>query len=134
MYWEAYFLGALVASVGLTQYSLHRRAHRIEGREAPDTSMLDGPVTRNARKVYYFYGRYCGPCKTMAPMIERVRRDHHPNLIKVDITECPDLARHFGIVATPTFVLVEAGRIRKVRLGGLGERQLLAMLGSGRQI
>jgi thioredoxin-like negative regulator of GroEL len=63
----------------------------------------------------------------MAPMIAQLRQDH-PNLIKVDIAEAPDIARQFGIVATPTFVLVDAGTIRKVRLGSMRQRQLLAML------
>jgi thioredoxin 1 len=129
MYWGVYLLGALSASVILMQYNLHRRARRMEGQEAPDTSVLDGIAGKNSRKLYYFYGRHCGPCKAMAPLIERVRQDH-PNLIKLDIAEAPDLARQFGIVATPTFVLVESGTIRKVRLGGMTKRQLLAMLGA----
>ncbi len=127
MDWEVYLLGALAASVGLMQYNLHRRAHQAEGQPAPDTSILDGLGRKHTRKLYYFYGRHCGPCKAMAPIIERVRRDH-PNLIKVDVAEAPDIARQFGIVATPTFVLVDAGTIRRVRLGNMSERQLLAIL------
>ena len=127
MYWGVYLLGALAAGVFLMQVNLHRRAHHVEGQAAPDTSILDGLGSKHARKVYYFYGRHCGPCKAMAPMIERVRRDY-PNLIKLDIAEAPDLARQFGIVATPTFVMVESGTIRKVRLGGISQRRLLAML------
>jgi thioredoxin 1 len=127
MYWGVYLLGALASGVILMQVNLHRRARQMEGREAPDTSVLDGIAAKHSRKIYYFYGRHCGPCKAMAPIIERIRQDH-PNLIKLDIAEAPDLARRFGIVATPTFVLVEAGRIRRVRLGGMRERQLRAML------
>ncbi len=129
MYWGVYLLGALASGVILMQVSLHHRARRVEGQEAPDTSVLDGIASKNSRKVYYFYGRHCGPCKAMAPVIERLRQDH-PNLIKLDIAEAPDLARQFGIVATPTFILVEDGTIRKVRLGGMTRRQLLAMLGA----
>ncbi|MGA7951027.1 MAG: thioredoxin family protein [Thiobacillaceae bacterium] len=129
MYWGVYLLGALCASVVVMQVSLHHRARRVEGQEAPDTSVLDGKAGKHSRKLYYFYARHCGPCKSMAPLIERVRQDH-PNLIKLDIAEAADLARQFGIVATPTFILVEAGTIRKVRLGGMNQRQLLAMLGT----
>lgn len=128
MYWGIYLLVALAAGVILMQYNLHRRARRMEGKEAPDTSVVDGVAGKSFRKLYYFYGRHCGPCKAMAVTIERVRQDH-PNLIKLDIAEVPDLARLFGIVATPTFILVEAGIIRKVRLGGMTQRQLLTMLG-----
>ncbi|HYP68966.1 MAG TPA: thioredoxin family protein [Thiobacillaceae bacterium] len=127
MYWGVYLLAALVAAVILMQYSLYRRARRVEGQEAPDTSVLDGIAGRNSRKLYYFYARHCRPCKAMGPTIERLRKEH-PNLIKLDVAEAPDIARQFGIVATPTFVLVEAGRIRRVRLGSMSQRELLAML------
>ena len=127
MHLAFYLLGALAAGVVLMQVQLYRRARRMEGQEAPDTSILDGIDPARSRKVYYFYGRHCGPCKAMAPIIERMH-ESHPNLIKMDIAEAPDLARQFGIVATPTFVLVEGGRIRRVRLGSMSPRQLRAML------
>jgi hypothetical protein len=65
----------------------------------------------------------------MTPLVDRLAATHG-NLIKVDVAERPDLARGFGIAATPNFVRVESGKIQKVRLGGLGERQLLALLGA----
>lgn len=63
----------------------------------------------------------------MTPLVDRLR-DGHPNLIKVNVAEAMFLARDFGVTATPSFVLVEDGTIRRVRLGGQSEKQLLSLL------
>jgi thioredoxin len=122
-----YVVIAFAAIILLMQFSLYWRAHRAVGRSAPDTSLIDGEAAKESRRVYYFYSRHCGPCKAITPLVERVRRDH-PNLIKVDVGQHYALVGDFGVSATPTFMLVENGRIQKVKLGGLREKQLLALL------
>ena len=49
-------------------------------------------------------------------------------LFRSNVSEAPDLARGFGIAATPSFVLVEDGAIRQVKLGGQSEKQLLKLI------
>lgn len=119
----ALFLGA----VFLMQYLTVRRARRSEGRPAPDTAAVDGEAHADSRRVYYFYSPQCGPCRATTQLADRLRPEHR-NLIKVNVFEAPELARGFGIMATPSFVLVVDGEIRQVKLGGQGERQVLAML------
>jgi protein-disulfide isomerase-like protein with CxxC motif len=63
----------------------------------------------------------------MTPLLDRLR-EAHPTLIKVDVAESLELARDFGIAGTPSFVLVENGAIRRVKLGGQSERGLLKLL------
>lgn len=116
-----------LTAVLLLQYLTMRRARRVEGRPAPDTSAVDGDARDDPRRLYYFHSPQCGPCRATTPVVDRLRADHR-NLIKVDVTRAPDLARAFGVLATPSFVLVEDGAIRRVHLGGQGERQIVAML------
>lgn len=118
------FLGA----VFLMQYLTIRRARRNVGRPAPDTAAVDGAAHGDPRRLYYFHSPQCGPCRAMTPMVDKLGAEHR-NLVKVDVTQAPELARAFGILATPSFVLVEDGEIREVKLGGQSERQIRAMLG-----
>ena len=104
-----------------------RRARRNEGKAAPDTAAVDGAAHADRRRVYYFFATHCGPCRAMTPVVDRLRETHR-NLIKIDVAEAPDLARSFGIAATPSFVLVEDGAIRQVKLGGQSEKQLLQLI------
>ena len=127
MHWLFYILAGFVAIVLLTQLVALYVARRRIGTAAPDTAVVDGAVSEAPRRVYYFHAAHCGPCRPMTAMVDRLR-PAHANLIKVDVADSPDLARGFGIAGTPSFVLVEDGIIRQVKLGAQSERQVLAML------
>lgn len=127
MTWFIYPLIAAVAVFLLLQHLVMRRARQSEGRPAPDTWDVDGPAQADRRRLYFFHARHCGPCRAALPLVEKLRSEHR-NLIKVDIADSPELARSFGIAATPSFVLVEDGSIAQVKLGGQSEAQLRRML------
>ena len=51
----------------------------------------------------------CQPCRAMEPVIQRLASESYP-LKRVDVTQQPQLARQYNIVAYPTFVLFQGGR------------------------
>jgi thioredoxin 1 len=127
MTWLPYLLlGALAVPVGLQVWA-YLRAIRMRGRAAPDVSAVPGAATEG-RHLYYFYSQRCGPCRATAPIVDRLS-ERHANVHKVDIGLDLELARAFGVAATPSFVLVEDGVIREVLLGGQGEKRLASLLG-----
>ncbi|MES1999497.1 MAG: thioredoxin family protein [Pseudomonadota bacterium] len=103
------------------------RAKQAQGQPAPDTRSVDGTAADDARRVYYFFGVHCGPCRAMTPVVDQLRSSHR-NLIKIDVAETLPLARAFGIAATPSFVLVENGKITQVKIGAMSEKKLVALL------
>lgn len=127
MSWAIALLALLVGAVFMMQYLALRRARRSEGLPAPDTAAVADAAGHDGRRLFYFYSAHCGPCRATTPLVDRLRGSHR-NLIKVNVAEAPELARGFGIAATPSFVLVEGGTIRRVLLGGQSERRLLALL------
>ena len=130
MDWVVYLSTGAVALLLVPQVLVAVRAKRSVGRAAPDTAAVDRGAQGTEPRVYYFHAAHCGHCHAMTPPVDRLAATHG-NLIKVDVAERPDLARGFGIAATPSFVRVEGGKVRTVRLGCLGERQLLALLAAG---
>jgi len=124
MHWLIYPVAGFIALLFLMQFIALRRARQSEGRAAPDTTAVDGAAQADRRRVYYFYATHCGPCRAMTPVVDRLRTEHR-NLIKINVAEAPDLARGFGIAATPSFVLVEDGAIRQVKLNGKQWGQVL---------
>jgi thioredoxin 1 len=127
MHWSIYALIGFSAVLLLMQFLTFYRARRSIGTAAPDTKDLDGAAPGERRRLYYFHAAHCGPCRAMTALVDRLR-PAHANLIKVDIADRPELARGFGIAGTPSFVLVEDGVIRQVKLGAQSERQLLKLL------
>ena len=62
-----------------------------------------------------FYANWCGPCKMIAPELEKA--ESNVKVIKVDVDEFEDLAREYGIMSIPTLVLFENGKELKRTIG-----------------
>lgn len=127
MHWLIYPLVGFIALMLLTQLFALYRARRSIGSAVPDTTALEDAAPGERRRLYYFHAAHCGPCRAMTALVDRLR-PVHASLIKVDVAERPELAYAFGIAGTPSFVLVEDGIIRQVKLGAQSERQLLKLL------
>lgn len=59
-----------------------------------------------------FWADWCGPCKMVAPAVEKIAADYDGKALvaKVNIDEEPELAQRFGVMSIPTLVFMKDGR------------------------
>jgi thioredoxin 1 len=59
-----------------------------------------------------FYADWCGPCKTMAPILEQVAAQHQGKLkiIKIDVDRNQAVAQQFRVQGIPTLILFHKGQ------------------------
>jgi len=66
-----------------------------------------------------FWATWCSPCKMLAPVIEELGSDYEGKVqvCKVDVDECPDLARKFGIMSIPAVFIFKDGEVKEKLIG-----------------
>ncbi|MEA4941994.1 Thioredoxin [bioreactor metagenome] len=59
-----------------------------------------------------FWADWCGPCKMVAPAVEKIAADYDGKALvaKVNIDEEPELAQRFGVMSIPTLVFLKDGQ------------------------
>ena len=72
-------------------------------------------IAQNDLTLVDFYATWCGPCKAMDPIIDRLSAilNKRATIIRIDIDRKEDreIVARYNIVAVPTFVLFRDGEI-----------------------
>lgn len=62
-------------------------------------------------EVKKFYGTWCGPCKTLAPTIERLKEQHTDvKFVDIDVDKDFEAASKYGIRSIPLVVIEKDGK------------------------
>lgn len=77
-----------------------------------------------------FWAPWCGPCKVIGPLLEKMEADYGGRfkLVKIDSDQEQQLAQAFGIRSIPTCVLMVGGQPVDGFMGALPEGQIKAFL------
>ena len=112
----------------VSRWLMIRKARMQMGQPAPElTGKLGRAIRKGGRTLFYFYSPRCGACRSMTPLVQRMQKKGQ-NAFAVDISSDMDTARRFGVMATPTVILVQKGTIEEVRVGPLPEATLKKMV------
>ncbi len=67
-----------------------------------------------------FFATWCNPCRMFAPVFDEFAGDHEEiACVKVDVDQCGELAKRFGIMSIPTIILIKNGEAVKKNIGSL---------------
>jgi thioredoxin 1 len=127
MDWLGYLIAIFIAVFVLINFLPLWRARQARGRTVPELDALLTDAQRGKQKLLvYFWSPTCGMCRGMTPIIDKLAAERG-NVLKVNAAESTALAKHFGVMATPSLALVEQGVLKKLVVGAKSELQIRAL-------
>lgn len=78
-------------------------------RQSFDREVLDSPTP----VLVDFYADWCGPCRMLAPTLERLAMEFRGRvkIVKVNIDHQPELADRFQVASIPTLIVFADGEV-----------------------
>ena len=73
-----------------------------------------------------FYADWCGPCKMMSPIIDKIAEENADNLKvgKVNVDENQELAMKYNVMSIPTILVFKSGKISKTFVGVTAKQEI----------
>jgi len=106
----------------VAERSQTKHGHVVELTEANFDKLVNGP------KVTFvdFWAVWCGPCRTMEPVVERLaaKFDGSVNFGKLNVDEHSRIATRYEVQSIPTFMLFKNGRPVDAVIGTMQEAAL----------
>lgn len=126
-------LAATVAILLFSGLSACKKGAPIEGGPAIPMAQFEADVEKSTGVyVVDFWATWCGPCRTMKPIFEKVEKElvGKAKFLKVDVDQNQELAQRFNIEAIPTLVLFKDGKPVETKVGVLHEAEFKAWIES----
>jgi thioredoxin 1 len=89
---------------------------------------FDQEVLKSALPVLVdFWAPWCGPCQSIAPIIEDLGKEYVGKLkvVKVNVDDNRDAATKFNVRGIPNLVLIKNGQLQDQLVGAVDKQELV---------
>ena len=89
---------------------------------------LQQKINNGDKMIVEFWAEWCGPCKMMKPLFERVAETSEVPMYTINVDENREISVELGVRAIPTIKSFNGGNEVSTRAGLLQESQLNEMI------
>lgn len=77
-----------------------------------------------------FWAEWCGPCKVIAPVIDKIADDKKDvfKVVKINVDEAQSLASKYNVMSIPTLIVFKGGEVVEQFVGAMTEEVLLGKM------
>lgn len=77
-----------------------------------------------------FYAEWCGPCKTMHPILDQLKSEvgDRAKILKIDVDKNPSVSSKFQVRGVPTLIIFVEGKIVWRQSGVVSANELKSIL------
>ncbi len=99
------------------------KSKRMKGQEIPEIPEFQR--LKRGKGVIYVYSPNCKPCKFVDPVVKKLSKElKGVHFVKVNAMEKPEIVRKLGVLATPSLIITESGKVKEVLIGPVNEGTL----------
>jgi len=87
---------------------------------------LEQKIENGEKVIVEFWSTWCGPCKMMKPIFERVAQNNDTDvqMYTMDIDNNRDFVSSLGIRSIPTIKVFDGGEVKETKVGVLAEQNI----------
>ena len=94
-------------------------------------SQFESEVLKSAVPVLVdFWAPWCGPCKTIAPVVEELANHYGDKLkvVKVNVDNNKESAMRFNVRGIPNIIIFKNGQLQEQIVGAVAKQELISAI------
>jgi thioredoxin len=93
-------------------------------------NQLQEKIKNGEKVIVELWGTWCGPCKMMKPIFERVASENTTDIqmYTMDVDQNREVAMSLGIKSIPTILSFNNGNVTNTRVGVLQENEIKGLV------